>query len=57
MLRRPSGEVRLDPRVPPRTGDELIAPPYLDPKHWQMGSDLVTALFQIALAARVFINN
>ncbi|BDG73945.1 polysaccharide biosynthesis/export family protein [Roseomonas fluvialis] len=57
MLRRPSGEVILDPRVPPRAGDELIALPYLDPKYWQMGTDLVTALFQIALAARVFINN
>jgi hypothetical protein len=41
----------------PRAGDELIALPYLDPKYWQMGTDLITALFQIALAARVFINN
>jgi protein involved in polysaccharide export with SLBB domain len=57
MLRRPSGQVILDPREPPRAGDELIALPYLDPKYWQMGTDLVTALFQIALAARVFINN
>jgi protein involved in polysaccharide export with SLBB domain len=57
MLRRPSGEVILNPSVPPRAGDELIALPYLDPKYWQMGTDLVTALFQIALAARVFINN
>lgn len=57
MLRRPSGEVILDPRTPPRAGDELIALPYLDPKYWQLGTDLVTALFQTALAARVFINN
>jgi protein involved in polysaccharide export with SLBB domain len=57
MLRRPSGEVILEPRVAPRAGDELIALPYLDPKYWLFGRDLVTALFQIALAARVFINN
>jgi protein involved in polysaccharide export with SLBB domain len=57
MLRRPSGEVVLEPRVPPQPGDELIALPYLDPKYWLFGRDLVTALFQVALAARVFINN
>jgi hypothetical protein len=34
----------------------LIALPYLDPKYWQFATDLVTALFQVALAARVFID-
>lgn len=57
MIRRPSGFARLNPSEPPRPGDELIALPYLDPKYWQMGTDLVTALFQVALAARVFIND
>ncbi|MBR0673952.1 polysialic acid transport protein KpsD [Roseomonas soli] len=57
MLRRPSGQAILNPQVPPRPGDELIALPYLDPKIWLFGRDLVTTLFQIALAARVFINN
>ena len=57
MLRRPSGQAILNPQVAPRPGDELIALPYLDPKYWLFGRDLVTALFQVALAARVFINN
>lgn len=57
MIRRPSGQAILEPSAPPQPGDELIALPYLDPKYWQLGSDLITALFQVALAARVFINN
>lgn len=54
MLRRPSGQAILNPQQAPRPGDELIALPYLDPKVWQFATDLVTALFQVALAARVF---
>lgn len=57
MLRRPSGQVILDPRQPPQPGDELIALPYLDPKLFIMGQEFITALFQVALAARVFQNN
>ncbi|MFM7417873.1 MAG: SLBB domain-containing protein, partial [Alphaproteobacteria bacterium] len=57
MLRRPSGQVILDPRQSPGPGDELIALPYLDPKFFVMGQELITALFQVALAARTFQNN
>lgn len=57
MIRRPSGQAILNPQQEPRPGDELVALPYLDPKYWLFGRDLVTALFQVALAARVFINN
>lgn len=57
MIRRPSGAAVLNPQQSPRPGDELVALPYLDPKVWLYGRDLVTALFQVALAARVFINN
>lgn len=56
MVRRPSGQAILNPTQPLRPGDELIALPYLDPKYWQFATDLVTALFQVALAARVFID-
>lgn len=56
MIRRPSGQAILNPQQPPQPGDELIALPYLDPKVWQFATDLVTALFQVALAARVFID-
>lgn len=57
MLRRPSGQVILEPRQSPQAGDELIALPYLDPKYFVMGQEFITALFQVALAARVFQNN
>jgi protein involved in polysaccharide export with SLBB domain len=57
MLRRPSGQVILDPRQSPAPGDELIALPYLDPKLFVMGQELITALFQVALASRAFQNN
>ncbi|GGJ29311.1 polysaccharide biosynthesis/export family protein [Neoroseomonas lacus] len=57
MIRRPSGAATLSPQQSPQPGDELVALPYLDPKVWLYGRDLVTALFQVALAARVFINN
>jgi|GEM_PF-745460 protein involved in polysaccharide export with SLBB domain len=54
MLRRPSGQVVLDPRQAPGPGDELIALPYLDPKYFIMAQEFVTALFQVALASRAF---
>ncbi len=54
MIRRASGEVILDPRDPPRPGDELVALPRLDPRYLQMGTDVMQVLFQAALAARVF---
>ena len=57
MLRRPSGQVILEPRQSPQAGDELIALPYLDPKFFVMGQEFITAIFQVALAARVFQNN
>ena len=57
MLRRPSGQVIVEPRQSPQAGDELIALPYLDPKYFVMGQEFITALFQVALAARVFQNN
>jgi len=56
MIRRASGEVILDPREPPRPGDELIALPRLDPRYLQMATDVMQVLFQAALAARVFQN-
>jgi len=53
MMRRPSGQVQLDSWQPPQPGDELIALPYLDPKFFNTSQEVITALFQVALAARV----
>ncbi|SHJ05422.1 protein involved in polysaccharide export, contains SLBB domain of the beta-grasp fold [Roseomonas rosea] len=54
MIRRPSGELILDPPEGPRPGDELIALPRLDPKLFQIGRDILQLIYQSALSARVF---
>ncbi|WP_424810684.1 polysaccharide biosynthesis/export family protein [Roseococcus sp. YIM B11640] len=56
MIRRASGEVSLDPNVPPRPGDEVIALPRLDSRYFQLATDVMQVMFQAALAARVFTN-
>jgi hypothetical protein len=56
MIRRASGEVVLEPTEPPRPGDELIALPRLDPKLFQLSSDLINLIFQSALITRTFNN-
>jgi protein involved in polysaccharide export with SLBB domain len=55
MIRRASGELVLDPQEGPRAGDELIALPRLDPKAFQIGSDLLGLLYQIAVSTRIFL--
>lgn len=56
MLRRASGELVLDPTEPPEAGDELIVLPRLDPKYFQLGSDLINLIFQSAVVTRTFSN-
>lgn len=56
MVRRASGEVVLDPREPPQPGDELVALPKLDPKYFQLASDLINLIFQSAVVTRTFTN-
>lgn len=55
MIRRASGELVLDPAELPRPGDELIVLPKLDPKVFQIGSDLLGLIYQIAVATRIFL--
>jgi protein involved in polysaccharide export with SLBB domain len=56
MIRRASGELLLDPANQAlRPGDELIALPYLDPKSFQIGADLLGLIYQIAVATRIFL--
>ena len=54
MIRRASGELVLEPEEAPRPGDELIALPHLDSKAFQIGSDLMGLIFQLAVATRAF---
>jgi protein involved in polysaccharide export with SLBB domain len=56
MIRKASGELILDPQEGPSPGDELIALPRLDPKNFQIARDLLSLIFQSALAVRVFQN-
>jgi len=49
-----SGELVLEPTEPPEPGDELIVLPVLDPKNFQLTSDLLNLIYQTALSARVF---
>jgi protein involved in polysaccharide export with SLBB domain len=56
MIRRASGEVVLEPTDPPQPGDELIALPRLDPKYFQLTSDLINLIFQSAVVTRTFSN-
>lgn len=56
MIRKPSGELVIDPTDAPQPGDELIALPRLDPKNFQLTRDLFNLIFQSALSARVFFN-
>ena len=56
MVRRASGELVLDPANQAlRPGDELIALPYLDPKAFQIGADLLSLVFQVAVATLIFL--
>jgi len=56
MIKRPSGELVLDPAQPLRPGDELVALPRLDTKAFQIGVDLFTLIYQVAFATRAFAN-
>jgi protein involved in polysaccharide export with SLBB domain len=55
MIRRASGELVLEPQEAPRPGDELIVLPRLDPKAFQIGSDLLGLIYQIAVSTRIFL--
>jgi protein involved in polysaccharide export with SLBB domain len=54
MLRRASGQIVLNPREPPRGGDELIVLPYLDPLYFQVAADILNLVFQSAIITRTF---
>jgi protein involved in polysaccharide export with SLBB domain len=50
MIRRANGEIVLDPHARLRPGDELIVLPYIDPKLFQMGSDVMNLVYQVAFS-------
>lgn len=56
MIRRPSGQVIVNPGRPPQPGDELVAVPAFDPKYFTIARDMLTLIFQSAVAANVFRN-
>lgn len=56
LIRRANGAFILDKDVELRPGDELVALPYIDPKYFQVGVDLLSLVYQIAIAASVARN-
>jgi protein involved in polysaccharide export with SLBB domain len=54
MIRKASGALILEATEPPEPGDEVIALPRLDPKHFQIARDLLNVIFQTALVFRAF---
>ncbi|WP_269846218.1 polysaccharide biosynthesis/export family protein [Falsiroseomonas bella] len=54
MIRKASGRLILDANEAPEPGDEVVALPMLDPKYFQIGSDLLNVIFQTALVYRTF---
>ena len=56
LVRRANGALILDRKVELRPGDELVALPYIDPKYFQLGSDVLSLVYQLALATAVTNN-
>ena len=56
LIRRANGAFILDKDVALQPGDELVALPYVDPKYFQVGSDVLSLVYQIAIAASVARN-
>ena len=56
IIRRPSGQLIINPRQAPQAGDELIALPAFDPKYFTIARDLIALVFQSAVVANVFRN-
>src|SRR5258708_16103175 len=52
LIRRASGQIVMEPDAPIRPGDELIVMPRVTTKYFQIGADLITVLYQVALASR-----
>ena len=56
LIRRANGSFILDRDVALQPGDELVALPFVDPKYFQIGSDVLSLVYQIAIAASVARN-
>ena len=56
LVRRANGAFILDKDVALRPGDELVALPYIDPKYFQLGADVLSLVYQVAIAASVTRN-
>lgn len=56
LVRRANGAFILDKEVALRPGDELVALPYIDPKYFQLGADVLSLVYQVAIAATLTRN-
>ena len=56
LIRRANGEIILDAKARLRPGDELVALPYVDPKYFQLGTDLMSLVYQVSFSAAALHN-
>lgn len=56
LIRRANGEIIPDGRARLRAGDELVVLPYIDPKLFQTGTDLMSLVYQVAVSAAALDN-
>ena len=56
LIHRANGAFILDRDMALQPGDELVALPYVDPKYFQVGADVLSLVYQIAIAASIARN-
>jgi protein involved in polysaccharide export with SLBB domain len=57
LIRRANGQIMMQPDTKLRPGDELVVLPRVTTKYFQIAADIITVLYQVALASRVICNN
>jgi protein involved in polysaccharide export with SLBB domain len=56
LVRRANGELIPGGKVRLRPGDELVILPYIDPKRFQLATDLMSLVYQVAVSAAALNN-
>lgn len=54
LIKRANGAIILDKDAKIEPGDELVILPYVDPKSFQLVSDVMSLVYQVAVSANVF---
>lgn len=54
LIKRANGAIIVDKDAKIEPGDELVILPYIDPKSFQLVSDVMSLVYQVAVSANVF---